>query len=108
MIDNLSTRLNQDPLPLSQHRSRSAPIGNWPVRRAWIVLGGILFGIAAARPAWSQFGGPASVQVERVRFEEVAAGQEFVGTVVPIRTAVVGSAVDGRVIDFPVNEGDRV
>jgi RND family efflux transporter MFP subunit len=39
---------------------------------------------------------------------EVAGVQSFVGTLVPVRTSNVGSAVDGRVIDFPVNEGERV
>jgi RND family efflux transporter MFP subunit len=34
--------------------------------------------------------------------------QTFVGTVMPKRIADVGSAVDGRVVEFAVNEGDRV
>src|SRR5690606_33467473 len=32
----------------------------------------------------------------------------FVGTVMPLRRAVVGSAVDGRVVEVPVDVGDRV
>ncbi len=91
-----------------RHVWRSRLKGGRPRMVTAIVLGAIFLGIVPMRPVWGQFGGPASVQVERVKIEEVAAGQEFVGTVVPIRTAVVGSAVDGRVIDFPVNEGDRV
>jgi RND family efflux transporter MFP subunit len=39
---------------------------------------------------------------------EVVAGQTFVGTVMPLRKAIVGSAVDGRVVEFPLDEGDRV
>jgi RND family efflux transporter MFP subunit len=39
---------------------------------------------------------------------EVAVGQTFVGTVMPSKRATIGSAVDGRVIEFPLNEGDRV
>jgi RND family efflux transporter MFP subunit len=39
---------------------------------------------------------------------EVVAGQMFVGTVMPLRMATVGSAVDGRVVEFPLDEGDRV
>jgi RND family efflux transporter MFP subunit len=35
-------------------------------------------------------------------------GQTFVGTLTPRRRSVVGSAVDGRMIDFMVNEGDWV
>ncbi len=56
----------------------------------------------------AQFDGPALVEVAPVQQQAVAAGQEFVGTVFPTKTAVIGSAVDGRVIEFPVNEGDRV
>ena len=40
--------------------------------------------------------------------KEVAVGQTFVGTVMPRKKATIGSAVDGRVIEFPLNEGDRV
>lgn len=40
--------------------------------------------------------------------ESVQSGQTFVGTVVPTKTAIIGSAVDGRVIELRVNEGDRV
>lgn len=52
--------------------------------------------------------GPASVTVTAVVEREVSSGQEFVGTLVPTRISRVGSAVDGRVVEFPVNEGDRV
>jgi RND family efflux transporter MFP subunit len=45
-----------------------------------------------------------SPSVER----EVAASQTVVGTVMPLRKSTIGSAVDGRVIEFPLNEGDRV
>lgn len=45
-----------------------------------------------------------SVAVERV----VGTAQTFVGTVMAVRTSVVGSAVDGRVVEFLVNEGDAV
>lgn len=51
---------------------------------------------------------PSPVFVATVVEREVAAGQEFVGTVQPLRRSVVGSAVAGRVIEFLVNEGDRV
>jgi RND family efflux transporter MFP subunit len=48
------------------------------------------------------------VVVSPVVEREVAVGQAFVGTVMPSKKAIVGSAVDGRVIEFPLNEGDRV
>jgi RND family efflux transporter MFP subunit len=51
---------------------------------------------------------PAQVAVSPVIEREVTAGQTFVGTVMPLKKAVVGSAVDGRVIEYPLNEGDRV
>ncbi len=72
----------------------------------WILVGVLL--CVAPSQTRAQFGGPALVDVSPVRAQALAAGQEYVGTIVPIRTAVVGSAVDGRVIEFPINEGDRV
>ncbi|MEX2093179.1 MAG: efflux RND transporter periplasmic adaptor subunit [Pirellulales bacterium] len=48
------------------------------------------------------------VVVSPVVEREVTVGQAFVGTVMPSKVAIIGSAVDGRVIDFPLNEGDRV
>ena len=108
MINSRLTRRERDTCFPSWDLWHGRLNGGRPPMVTLIVLGAICFGIAPTRPAWGQFGGPASVQVERVKIEEVAAGQEFVGTVVPVRTAIIGSAVDGRVIDFPVNEGDRV
>ncbi|QDS99147.1 efflux RND transporter periplasmic adaptor subunit [Adhaeretor mobilis] len=51
---------------------------------------------------------PAPVVVARVAQRNVTAAQGFVGTVMPSRHAIIGSAVDGRVVEFPVEEGDRV
>jgi RND family efflux transporter MFP subunit len=53
-------------------------------------------------------GGPAVVEVQPITSMEVAATQSVVGTVSPTRRAVIGSAVDGRVVEFLVREGDRV
>ncbi|MDA1202472.1 MAG: efflux RND transporter periplasmic adaptor subunit [Planctomycetota bacterium] len=39
---------------------------------------------------------------------ELAAGQPFVGTVLPARTSDVGSAVAGRVVDYPIVDGQHV
>ncbi|MDF1746279.1 MAG: efflux RND transporter periplasmic adaptor subunit [Gimesia sp.] len=52
--------------------------------------------------------GPAKVDVAEIVEQEVAAGQIFVGTVLPIKRSVIGSAVGGRVAEFSVNEGDYV
>ena len=48
------------------------------------------------------------VEVRPVNQRRVVTEQPFPGTVVPLRRSVVGSAVDGRVINFPINEGDYV
>ena len=40
--------------------------------------------------------------------QNVEAGQSFVGHVHPVRRSVIGSAVDGRVVEFLVNAGDYV
>jgi HlyD family secretion protein len=61
-------------------------------------------GIALAQP-----GGPAANVVTAKAVErEIITGHTFVGTVMPKRISTVGSAVDGRVVDFKVNLGDRV
>ena len=48
------------------------------------------------------------VVVARVTETEVKAGQRVIGTVNPLRSSTIGSAVDGRVSNFLVNEGDAV
>src|SRR5262245_37819785 len=69
----------------------------------------------AASPGWAQPKAPAGakpppspVEVAKVEQRRVAAGQTFVGTVHPLKRSAVGSAVDGRVVEFPINQGDRV
>ncbi len=58
--------------------------------------------------AWAQVG-PAPVVVARViEAPYVLAEETFVGTVEPVRRALVGSAVDGRVADLLVRKGDHV
>lgn len=51
---------------------------------------------------------PPPVVVSKVVQKTIAAGQTFVGTVMPARKSIVGSAVEGRVLEFRVNEGDYV
>jgi RND family efflux transporter MFP subunit len=48
------------------------------------------------------------VVVARAQAIDLHSGQPFVGTVLPARTSDVGSAVDGRIVDFPVNDGQFV
>ena len=61
--------------------------------------------------AQAQPGGPppaSPVVVAAAVEREVVGIQTFVGTISPLRVSQVGSAVDGRVVEFPVNDGDRV
>ena len=50
----------------------------------------------------------APVEVAAVRRVDLATGQSFVGTVYPARSSDIGSAVDGRVVELPVREGQAV
>ncbi|MFN4259308.1 MAG: efflux RND transporter periplasmic adaptor subunit [Gemmataceae bacterium] len=72
-----------------------------------IGCGVALISLALPAVGLAQFG-PAPVIVTPIVEREVAAGQTFVGTVRPKRVSTVGSAVNGRVEEFLVNEGDRV
>ncbi|MDZ4657195.1 MAG: efflux RND transporter periplasmic adaptor subunit [Bythopirellula sp.] len=51
---------------------------------------------------------PSPIVAATVVEQSVSATQTFVGTVMPLRVATIGSAVAGRVIERPVEEGDRV
>ncbi|MEZ6060329.1 MAG: efflux RND transporter periplasmic adaptor subunit [Planctomycetaceae bacterium] len=51
---------------------------------------------------------PAPVSVADVVEQQISETYTVVGTVMPARRSVVGSAVDGRVIEFPVVNGDAV
>jgi len=65
----------------------------------------VLFGPGA--PAAAQMP-PAPVVVAEVQQRELAAGATFVGTVTASRTSMVGSPVEGRVVELLVEEGDEV
>lgn len=80
-------------------------LGSVVLKHLTAVVLGVLSTCSAELSA--QFG-PTAVTVTAVVQRDVSAGQEFVGTLVPTRISSVGSAVDGRVVEFPVNEGDRV
>lgn len=64
--------------------------------------------LAFASTASAQEMPPAPVHVAKVVQQDVSSGHTFVGTIMPKRIAAIGSAVDGRVTHFYVNEGDRV
>lgn len=61
----------------------------------------------AAAPATGQQG-PASVVVSDVINIDVAARQSFVGSALASRRVIVGSAVDGRVLEYPIEAGQEV
>jgi multidrug efflux pump subunit AcrA (membrane-fusion protein) len=63
---------------------------------------------AAQGPPGGQAPTPSPIVAATVIEQPVAATQTFVGTVMPLRVATIGSAVGGRVIERPFEEGDRV
>jgi len=78
------------------------------VAAVWFAATAVAFSASrtvAAPPASSP---AAPVEVAAVRELDLATGQSFVGTVYPARTSKVGSAVDGRVVELPVREGQVV
>ena len=75
------------------------------MRAVYIPL--ILFGWGGVS-ALAQQQPPAPVITTPVIQREVAAGQTFVGQLQPSRRSVVGSAVDGRVVELLVDDGDPV
>jgi len=76
---------------------------------AWL---GLVVGLLAtpSRAEAQPPGQAAAVPVvaARVTTMQAASGQPFVGTVLPARTSDVGSAVDGRLIDLPIVDGQQV
>jgi len=62
----------------------------------------------AAKPARVLGQRPVNVVAGRAATVELASGQPFVGTVLPARTSDVGSAVDGRITEFPIMDGQQV
>jgi len=75
-------------------------------RSAWVCTG--LLGLLVSATAVQGQVRVAPVAVAPVARRTVATAQTFVGTVMPLKKSLVGSAVDGRVARYPVNEGDRV
>ncbi len=69
-----------------------------------------LFSLAClVDPVWAQPGrGPSPVVVAPVIERDVATYRSFIANVNPNRQSTVGSAVDGRVIEFLVKAGQRV
>jgi HlyD family secretion protein len=68
----------------------------------------LVFLAACGSPAAAQPPAVQPVVVARAEQVSLAAAQPFVGTVYPARTSDVGSAVDGRIVQTPVREGEHV
>lgn len=66
--------------------------------------------LLVARPAIGQTSrvATAPVLVEQVQQRDVVIQQTYVGTVMPTRTSIVGSPVEGQVTEFLVEEGEHV
>ena len=62
----------------------------------------VAFPVAAQPPA------AAPVQTAVIVRQQSASAQLFVASVLPLKRAVIGSAVDGRVIELAAEEGDRI
>jgi RND family efflux transporter MFP subunit len=79
-------------------------------RNGSVLTAGAVMVVAVVRIAWSQPPAPPAVPVASalVSTMQTASGQPFVGTVLPARTSDVGSAVDGRLVDLPIVEGQHV
>jgi HlyD family secretion protein len=71
------------------------------------LLGSVCLALVAASSAFAQRG-PAVVETQPAREDEITPTQATLGSILPTRRAVIGSAVDGRVVEFLVREGDRV
>ena len=78
------------------------------IRTALMVIAFACISTSSVNSVWGQRG-PTVVEVKPIiRRENLSPVQTIVGTVEPTRKAVVGSAVDGRIIEMLVREGDRV
>lgn len=75
--------------------------------RTPVAMTALLVSLATATSGWAQ-GGPAPVVVAPVVEREVASEQSFVANVNPRRRTMIGSAVDGRVLEYLVNAGEAV
>ena len=86
--------------------NRTAPVYRQPGPALSLILVWMV-SFCAVPHAWAQ--APAQlVVVDAVTEGKVGSRRTVVGTVTPLRQSTIGSAVAGRVIEFPVNEGDRV
>lgn len=91
----------------AKHRHFNHPGIRRILRTAAVLVVAIFASFGNALPASAQQG-PASVVVAKVVQFNVAGKQAFIGNVMANRRTVVGSAVDGRVLEFPVKAGQAI
>ena len=84
----------------------SQRLSDWSLPANTVLGGRLAFLMVLVLSDWTAAQQP--VAVARVVEAEVNSGQRVVGTVNPLRSSVIGSAVDGRVLDFFVDHGDAV
>lgn len=92
-------------------RGRGAPwrlIVSRFARQAVVCLGCAGLLVLAPHSGRAQPPAASPVEVAPVIAKSIAGGATFVGSVMPNRSSIVGSAVDGRVVEVFVEEGDRV
>jgi RND family efflux transporter MFP subunit len=83
----------------------------WLLSFGGTLLIGVLLHLAASELTGAQperAESPAPVAVAPVIQRELAAGQTFVASVGPLKRAMIGSAVEGRMMELLVEEGQRV
>lgn len=73
------------------------------IRPITALVSGLMFA-SLLSSVWAQ----SPVRVEEVQQREIASHKTFVGTVQAAKHAILGSAVDGRVVEFNFEEGDFI
>lgn len=90
------------PRPSQSTRRRHSRVDAW-----FVLFAALAFSLLLTSAAWAQPPG-APVVVAPVLRTNITPKQAFVGGVRPVKRAIIGSAVDGRVDRFLVEEGDFV
>ena len=94
--------------PFSCHESKVGQSLTMIVWRHWEIVGTFACALlVAASPCQAQEV-PAPVRVHKVVQRQITLEREFIGTATPRRRSTIGSAIDGRVMQMFVREGDMV
>lgn len=112
----VSGRMLRRPFPMRITSKKTFFSGSTAARTCLVACPGgvasllsiLVFLAASGPPAAAQPPAVQPVVVARAEQVSLAAAQPFVGTVYPARTSDVGSAVDGRIVQTPMREGEHV